>query len=275
MPNDTHVVYGPRVNLTLVPPPAEPLEPRPELRAERWVGRTCVRPGCSRRATTTLRFDYAERAVMLDPLGVDATPGEYDLCLRHAARCTPPTGWTLRDRAPSPDSATESAPPVGPDRGPAVARLAAALSAVEGTVSEDAPDAAPLGTDRPVAATRPTTRLDGLLRPSSPAADAAAPHAVPHAAPHAAPQEPPATPEVRIRPVPLSERLPEAEVRPVPQPLRLAPDPTTTVWCADLLGTTGGPAEDATGGERADATERAGATERADEAPAAGATLFS
>jgi len=35
--------------------------------------------------------------------------------------------------------------------------------------------------------------------------------------------------------VPLSERTPEVAVRPVPQPLRLAPDPTTTVWCADLL----------------------------------------
>jgi hypothetical protein len=35
--------------------------------------------------------------------------------------------------------------------------------------------------------------------------------------------------------VPLSERTPTAEVRPVPQSLRLAPDPTTTVWCADLL----------------------------------------
>lgn len=43
-------------------------------------------------------------------------------------------------------------------------------------------------------------------------------------------------PSATVTPVPLSERMPEVAVRPVPQPLRLAPDPTTTVWCADLLG---------------------------------------
>ncbi len=184
---------------------------------EQRATRACVRPGCGRHASTTMRFDYAERAVTLDPLGPDTEPGKYDLCLRHAARSTPPTGWTLRDRAPSPAPATEPAPPVGPDRGPGVDRLAAALSAVPRVVSEDAPDAAPGGTDRAVApaasaasaAPKGASRLDGLLRPSTPA--------------------------VTVRPVPLSERTPEAAVRPVPQPLRLAPDPTTTVWCADLL----------------------------------------
>jgi hypothetical protein len=169
---------------------------------------------------------------MLDPLGPDSEPGEYDLCLRHAARSTPPTGWTLRDRAPSPETVTEPAPPVGPDRGPGVARLAAALSAVPRAVSEDAPDAAPVGTDRPVqdplpapaGAPRGAARLDGLLRPTAPAP-----------APAVASGPVPRQPEARVRPVPLSERTPEVEVRPVPQPLRLAPDPTTTVWCADLL----------------------------------------
>jgi hypothetical protein len=155
-------------------------------------------------ATSTLRFDYGERTVMLDPLGPDSAPGTYDLCFAHAARSTPPTGWTLRDRAPSRESAAETPPPVGPDRGQGVARLAAALSAVPRAVSEDAPDAAPVGTDRSVT---PRSPLDSLLRPTAAA----------------------------VRPVPLSERTPEVEVRPVPQPLRLAPDPTTTVWCADLL----------------------------------------
>jgi hypothetical protein len=167
-----------------------------------------------RRATTTLRFDYAQRVVMLDPLGSHTEPGEYDLCFQHAARSTPPTGWTLRDRAPSREPVTEAAPPVGPDRGQGVARLAAALSAVQWAVSEDAPDAAPDGTDRSAAQRRPSGagRLDSLLQPSAPSA-----------------------PVAPVPPVPLSERTPEAEVRPVPQPLRLAPDPTTTVWCADLL----------------------------------------
>jgi hypothetical protein len=128
--------------------------------------------------------------------------------------------------------APEPEPPVGPDRGQSVDRLAAALSAVPRAVSEDAPDAAPVGTDRAVApaayavpaaavgtvSSRAISRLDGLLRPSTPAAT--------------------------VRPVPLSERTPEVAVRPVPQPLRLAPDPTKTVWCADLLAAPQEPSDD-------------------------------
>jgi len=174
-------------------------------------------------ATSTLRFDYGERTVMLDPLGADSAPGTYDLCFAHAARSTPPTGWSLRDRAPSREPATEPSPPVGPDRGHGVARLAAALRAVPRAVSEDAPDAAPGGTDRSVSASHDRadgaerseradrSPLDSLLRPTSTSDRAVS------------------------RTVSLSELTPEAEVRPVPQPLRLAPDPTTTVWCADLL----------------------------------------
>ena len=203
LPNHIVVVYRPPVSASVATPHATP--------QQRLMTRVCVRPGCMRRATTTLRFDYGQRVVMLDPLGSHTEPGEYDLCFQHAARSTPPTGWTLRDRAPSREQVTEAAPPVGPDRGQGVARLAAALSAVQWAVSEDAPDAAPDGTDRSAAQRRASGagRLDSLLQPSAPSAP--------------------------VAPVPLSERTPEAEVRPVPQPLRLAPDPTKTVWCADLL----------------------------------------
>ncbi len=196
-----------------------PAAPAPAPQAMAGGRRPCVRPGCARVATSTLRFDYGERTVMLDPLGPDSTPGTYDLCFAHAARSTPPTGWTLRDRAPSREPATETPPPVGPDRGQGVARLAAALSAVPRAVSEDAPDAAPVGTDRSVGGRSP---LDSLLRPSTaPTEQTRAPRT--------------ASAVATVRPVPLSERTPEVEVRPVPQPLRLAPDPTTIVWCADLL----------------------------------------
>jgi hypothetical protein len=180
----------------------------PPRHAAAGASRHCVRPGCLRVATSTLGFDYSERTVMLDPLAPSSAPGTYDLCPAHAARSTPPTGWTLRDRAPSREPAAETPPPVGPDRGRSVARLAAALSAVPRAVSEDAPDAAPDGTDRSVG---PRSPLDSLLRP--------------------------AATEPRV---PLSERTPTADVRPVPQSLRLAPDPTTTVWCADLLAAPGG-----------------------------------
>jgi len=178
-------------------------------------------------ATSTLGFDYGQRTVMLDPLAPDSAPGTYDLCFAHAARSTPPTGWTLRDRAPNRGSAAESAPPVGPDRGRGVARLAAALSAVPRAVSEDAPDAAPVGTDRAVG---PRSPLDSLLGPAT-------------------------------SPVPLSERPPMADVRPVPQPLRLAPDPTTTVWCADLLAgpAFGSASREVTGSEGSGTTAAGGA----------------
>jgi hypothetical protein len=244
LPNHSHVVYRPRVSASLVAPSAPtPHEPR--------AGRPCVRPGCARRASTTLRFDYAARAVTLDPLAPDTEPGEYDLCFRHAARSTPPTGWTLRDRAPSREPATEPAPPVGPDRDQGVARLAAALSAVRRAVSEDAPDAAPDGTDRSVHAGSVPAPDRAATPELAPVPDrAATPELVPVPDRAATPDRDPvrsrldgllrpsSDPDVagaRVHPVPLRERTPAAEVRPVPQPLRLAPDPTTTVWCADLL----------------------------------------
>jgi hypothetical protein len=221
------VVYRPRVSASLATlQRSTPFEPSVGVGMER----TCVRPGCTRSASTTLRFDYAERAVTLDPIGRHTEPGEYDLCFRHAARSTPPTGWTLRDRAPSSEVTPEPAPPVGPEREQGVDRLAAALSAVPRAVSEDAPDAAPVGADRAAApqdrtpqvdAPRGASRLDGLLRPSAP--------------PTTESSALTGTAEVRVRTVPLSERTPEVAVRRVPQPLWLAPDPTTTVWCADLL----------------------------------------
>ena len=174
----------------------------------------------------TLRFDYAQRTVMLDPLAADDAPGAYDLCSPHAARSGPPAGWTLRDRAPAPDTAAEPVPPVGPDRDRSVDRLAAALSAVRRVVSEDAPDAAPAGADRsatpPPSAPAPAGdagRLDVLL---------GAPVGAPEPSRGAAPPS---------RPGPVAQ--PRAAQPARPQPLRLAPDPTTTVWCADLLGTTG------------------------------------
>jgi len=117
-----------------------------------------------------------------------------------------------------------------------VARLAAALSAVPRAVSEDAPDAAPDGTDRsvgggpvddrsvdsrPVDGRSPLDSLMGRNSSSVPTVPVAVPSAVPAAVPAAV--------------VPPSRVAKRAD-RPAPQSLRLAPDPTTTVWCAGLLG---------------------------------------
>jgi hypothetical protein len=188
-------------------------------------------------AAATLRFDYAQRVVSLDPMGHRAIPGEYDLCEQHAARTTPPSGWTLRDRAPSRAAVTEPAPPVGPERSSHVGRLAAALSAVPRTVSEDVPDAVPVGTDRSVphpslapslnddASTEhvPVTsvptgpaRLDALMggghRSVADRTEPRAEHVV--------------------------ERAPQDDVDdalPHTRTLRLAPDPISSAWCADLM----------------------------------------
>ena len=148
----------------------------------------------------TLRFDYAAREVTIDPLASRSGPEAYDLCVRHAARSSAPSGWALRDRAPSRGPATEPAPPVGPPAGHGVDRLAAALCAVPGTVSEDVPDAVPPGADRSV-----PTRLRDLLTPAPPAAvgDAAVP--------------------------------PQAAEPRVARAVRLTPDPRPDVGCADLV----------------------------------------
>ena len=176
-----------------------------------------------RPAVTTLRFDYSARQIMLDPLTQVSQPGTYDLCFDHAARSNPPEGWTLRDRGPSRESATETAPPVGPERDHGVDRLAAALCAVPRAVSEDAPDAVPVRADRSV--------LDALLG-SGP--------------------RPPVAPSVAVASE--QDRSPIADIAGVAgvagiaaetgpthsfQPLRLMPDPVATVWCADLLPATG------------------------------------
>ena len=177
--------------------------------------RRCVRPACGRTAVVTLRFDYAAREVTIDPLAARSGPEAYDLCVRHAARSGAPTGWSLRDRAPSRGPATEPAPPVGPPADHGVDRLAAALCAVPGAVSEDVPDAVPSGADRSV-----PTRLRDLLAATGPAP-------APVAGPGPTPAPVPA-------PAPSAGSAVDGAPR-VARALRLTPDPRPDVWCADLV----------------------------------------
>lgn len=68
---------------------------RPTLvRAERQ----CSRTGCSERAEVTLTYDYARSHVWLDRLSDERDPHAYDMCARHAARLSVPSGWHLDDR---------------------------------------------------------------------------------------------------------------------------------------------------------------------------------
>lgn len=209
------------------------------------IVRHCARPGCGVIAAATLRFDYAQRVVALVPMGRRAIPGEYDLCEQHAARTSPPSGWTMRDRAPSRVAETESAPPVGPERAPHVGRLAAALSAVPRTVSEDVPDAVPVGTDRSV----PHPALAPAL-----AHDESAAQGSPAPAPATAAPSGPARLDVlmggaRNAPVDAADHAADGggigrdraaqdaaeEAFPHARALRLAPDPISSAWCADLM----------------------------------------
>ena len=60
--------------------------------------RQCSRPGCSEPAAATLTYRYDLSAVWIDDLTPEREPHGYDLCERHAARCSVPHGWCLEDR---------------------------------------------------------------------------------------------------------------------------------------------------------------------------------
>ena len=57
----------------------------------------CSRIGCSTLATASAVLRYDERTVHLVHLVGDPEPGLVELCPDHAARLTPPIGWTIAD----------------------------------------------------------------------------------------------------------------------------------------------------------------------------------
>jgi hypothetical protein len=57
--------------------------------------RTCTRIGCSAPASTTAVVRYEAREVELRSLLVEPDPHFVELCSGHAARLTPPRGWTI------------------------------------------------------------------------------------------------------------------------------------------------------------------------------------
>lgn len=60
--------------------------------------RLCSRTGCSERAEVTLTYHYGRSQVWLDDLFAERDPHAYDMCDRHAARLSVPSGWSLDDR---------------------------------------------------------------------------------------------------------------------------------------------------------------------------------
>jgi len=59
------------------------------------LGRSCSRAGCSRVATKTLTYIYAESVAVLGPLATFSEPHAYDLCEDHSVRMSAPRGWTI------------------------------------------------------------------------------------------------------------------------------------------------------------------------------------
>jgi hypothetical protein len=60
--------------------------------------RLCSRPACAEPAAATLTYRYDLSAVWIDDLTAEREPHGYDLCERHATRCSVPHGWHLDDR---------------------------------------------------------------------------------------------------------------------------------------------------------------------------------
>ena len=63
-------------------------------------GRRCSRQACTRPATATLTYVYADSTAVLGPLATYAEPHCYDLCAEHAERLTAPRGWEVLRLAP-------------------------------------------------------------------------------------------------------------------------------------------------------------------------------
>ncbi|GAA5161010.1 DUF3499 domain-containing protein [Ornithinimicrobium tianjinense] len=59
------------------------------------VTRQCSKTACSRPATSTLTYVYAEQTAVLGPLATYAEPHSYDLCEDHATKLTAPRGWDV------------------------------------------------------------------------------------------------------------------------------------------------------------------------------------
>ncbi len=63
-----------------------------------YMARRCSRSTCNEAATIKLTYQYSRALIWVDDLTEDRDPHEYDLCERHGARISAPSGWRLEDR---------------------------------------------------------------------------------------------------------------------------------------------------------------------------------
>jgi hypothetical protein len=110
-----------------------PDPPRPLRTLEGVPARDCSKTGCARPAVSSLTFVYEDSTLVVGPLARTADPNAYDLCEEHAAKMTPPRGWTMLRVAGTADAVDDLValaaaidPPAQPeDEGPAAQRSAA------------------------------------------------------------------------------------------------------------------------------------------------------
>jgi hypothetical protein len=66
--------------------------------------RTCAKMRCAEAPSVTVTLRYDEREVVIGDLLPERDPNLLDLCPEHAARMTPPQGWSLLVDARSSDA---------------------------------------------------------------------------------------------------------------------------------------------------------------------------
>jgi hypothetical protein len=59
------------------------------------VPRLCSKTSCSRDATATLTYVYADSQAVVGPLAERKEPHSYDLCGDHSERLSAPVGWHI------------------------------------------------------------------------------------------------------------------------------------------------------------------------------------
>ncbi len=69
--------------------------PRRSVQWEQMDGRLCSKVACTREATQTLTYVYADSMAVLGPLSDRHEPHSYDLCPVHAERLSAPRGWQV------------------------------------------------------------------------------------------------------------------------------------------------------------------------------------
>ncbi|MSZ08866.1 MAG: DUF3499 family protein [Actinobacteria bacterium] len=67
------------------------------------VPRPCSKTSCSKNATATLTYVYADSQAVVGPLAQQKEPHSYDLCADHSGRLSVPVGWHIVRYHPYPE----------------------------------------------------------------------------------------------------------------------------------------------------------------------------